>query len=683
MSLKTDHQKLISWYESHRRDLPWRISKDAYRIWISEVMLQQTTVAAVVPYYEKFMTLFPDVHVLANSPLEKVLENWSGLGYYTRARNLHKAAQILSKKGFPKSYLDLLEIPGMGPYTSRAVSSLAFDEKVGVLDGNVIRVLARKYGISTEWWKTPGRNELQMISDSLAQFGQSANLNQALMELGATICTPQKVSCGICPWNKNCLALSESKIELLPLKKPRKKSEIWIWKVNFQKKNNKIGLIKNEYAPFLKGQMIFPGTIEKSKIKPKLFSVKHSITHHDIFIQKIMAPAPKNLKWIPIQDLKKINPATIMSKVIHSMSAICLIILLSTSLISCSSKSKRNDPSQLVIKSIPRPEPILQKFDEVEKFGIVPLNLLGQNEKIAISPDGQKFAYISNERPYAKGTEIYEMDLILNKERRITFQDGLINSIKYLNPQQIFYTSNTDEIKEALWSEPEPDSGSAHNNLPAQDIYLSDTYGSNIVRLTKSPGFEGDFIYLSDLQEPKLLYTSLEKKYLVLKELNLLTNETKNFKEENHIHHFSPALNSQRKIISWIRYDDVKNISTIEMYSMKKNLTKTFLEIPGRASELKWIQYSDLVTKEALIYTIEGENHLHHIEFTTIANPCRKLLLDLSEINCSTINPEFNPGPKPELYFTLINGNSKTIYKKPFTEPNGTCIQETSSDKIK
>jgi A/G-specific adenine glycosylase len=207
-----ESRNLIDWYRGIRRDLPWRKDRDPYRIWISEVMLQQTTVVAVIPFYEKFLKRFPTLKDLAISPVEDVLEYWAGLGYYSRARNLHKSSQVLHVNGFPKTAAELLELPGFGPYTARAVSSLAFDEKTGVLDGNVIRILSRKFGRSVEWWKPKGRNELQEIADALAQTEHSADLNQGMMELGATICTPAKPACLLCPWQRSCLARRRGRI---------------------------------------------------------------------------------------------------------------------------------------------------------------------------------------------------------------------------------------------------------------------------------------------------------------------------------------------------------------------------------------------------------------------------------------------------------------------------------------
>lgn len=318
--------KLLNWYRENARDLPWRKGRDPYRIWISEVMLQQTTVVAVIPYYERFLKRFPTLQALSNAPLEDVLEMWAGLGYYSRARNLHKAAQALSKNGFPKTAGELIEFPGFGPYTSRAVSSLAFGESVGVLDGNVIRVLTRVYGLAIPWWNSKEREDLQQRSDKLA-FGDSSHLiNNGLMELGATVCTPASPTCLLCPWNKECVSFKKRLTTEIPLKKPRKKLEVWVWSPKVVCKGEKIAMVENNYAPFLKGQMIFPGSIVTQAKKPKTFDLKHGITHHDIYIQIEKSPAStiksKDIKWIQIKDLKKINPSNLLQKVLsHSFSS--------------------------------------------------------------------------------------------------------------------------------------------------------------------------------------------------------------------------------------------------------------------------------------------------------------------------------------------------------------------------
>ncbi len=298
-------------------------------------MLQQTTVAAVVPYYERFMKRFPSVKVLAEAPLEDVLEQWSGLGYYSRARNLHKAAGLFALQGFPRSYQQLEEFPGLGPYTARAVASIAFDEKVGVLDGNVIRILCRVYGLDLEWWKPAARKILQDYADGLAQVENPSDLNQAMMELGATVCTPQSPTCLLCPWNQFCLARENDQIELLPRKKPRRDFEIWHWRPIVVEVGGAFALIENDYAPFLKKHLLWPGSVERLTQTPSQFAFRGGVTHYDIFVspQRISVgssarqrahslPPPlkkASIQWVEGADLKKRIPSSLIRKVLdHS-----------------------------------------------------------------------------------------------------------------------------------------------------------------------------------------------------------------------------------------------------------------------------------------------------------------------------------------------------------------------------
>ena len=319
---RLDQSSLISWYHDNHRDLPWRRTKDPYLIWISEVMLQQTTVVAVIPYYERFLKVFPNLKSLAKAPLEDVLEMWAGLGYYSRARNLHKAAQALvANGGFPKTAAELEEFPGFGPYTSRAVSTFAYSEKVGVLDGNVIRVLSRRYGLPVQHWLPKEKNALQVRADQLAQTDTPDILNQALMELGATVCTPTSPSCLLCPWSSRCVARQESRVAELPLKKPKMNFETWVWQPEVSIHKNKVAFVQNEKMPFLKGQWVFPGTIKKVNVKPSSFDVKHGITKFDIYIQikrkKLTSSEMKLVKWVPLNQVKKINPTTLIQKILE------------------------------------------------------------------------------------------------------------------------------------------------------------------------------------------------------------------------------------------------------------------------------------------------------------------------------------------------------------------------------
>jgi A/G-specific adenine glycosylase len=313
--------KLRDWYVQNQRPLPWRLNRDPYRIWISEMMLQQTTVAAVVPYYERFLKKFPDVKTLQKAPLSQVLEMWAGLGYYSRARNIHKSAQILGAKGFPNSHAELMELPGFGPYTARAVSSLAFGERVGVVDGNVIRVLSRYYGMARPWWNTAERNLYQQKADTLVEKEDPSLINQAVMELGATVCTPQSPACLLCPLQQNCVARKTQKIEQLPLKKPKKNSEVWVWDAQVHLRGKEIGLVENNYLPFLKGQWIFPGKALQQAKRPKKYDVKHGITHHEIYVRVIPAKltTTKKVKWIKTNELSQINPSSLLKKVLQSL----------------------------------------------------------------------------------------------------------------------------------------------------------------------------------------------------------------------------------------------------------------------------------------------------------------------------------------------------------------------------
>jgi A/G-specific adenine glycosylase len=282
-------------------------------------MLQQTTVTAVKPYYDAFLKKFPTLSVLAQAPENQVLESWAGLGYYSRARNLHRAAKEIHRLGvFPTSASELEKLPGFGPYTSRAVATFAFNEKVGVLDGNVIRLLSRLTGQAVEHWKPKGRSELQTLADQLAQLDDAHTLNQALIELGATLCIPQNPTCLICPWLKKCQAQKNNLINQLPLKKPKMDFQIWLWKPQIYKRKGEIGFVMNDYLPFLKGQWILPGQVEKLKKKPKQFDLKHGITKYDIYIQiqKNPSAAPAGTKWIKTNQIKKVNPSNLIQKVL-------------------------------------------------------------------------------------------------------------------------------------------------------------------------------------------------------------------------------------------------------------------------------------------------------------------------------------------------------------------------------
>jgi A/G-specific adenine glycosylase len=221
-------KNLLGWFRQFKRDLPWRRTTDPYRIWLSEIMLQQTRVAAVIPYYERFLERFPDIHALAAAPQEEVLRLWSGLGYYSRARNLQQAAQLVVAKydgRFPRNEKDALKLPGIGSYTAAAILSIAYGAKHAVLDGNVARVLARIFAVKGELREAKRWVSLQQSADVLLDRKSPGDWNQAMMELGATQCTPQSPRCLLCPVTQFCQARKLGIADSLPARRKKRATE--------------------------------------------------------------------------------------------------------------------------------------------------------------------------------------------------------------------------------------------------------------------------------------------------------------------------------------------------------------------------------------------------------------------------------------------------------------------------
>lgn len=318
---KKSQRKLLLWFEKSKRELPWRKTRDPYAIWVSEVMLQQTTSQAVIPYYKKFIKKFPNISLLAKAEKEELFPIWAGLGYYKRAENLIQSAKELKKRGaFPKNYKELLKLPGFGPYISRAVSSLAFEEPVGVLDGNVIRFLSRFHALPLKWWKTKDKNKLQNISDLWVKNQKASRMNQALMEIGSLVCRSKNPLCLLCPLLKSCQAHKEGLKQKLPLKKPSPDLEFWYWKPEKIRKNTKWAFVKNTKWPFLKGHFVFPGIAKKIKSKAKDYDFIHSIMHYRIFvsIQKRPKKLSPSVFWFTESQIEKRNPSSLIKKVLLS-----------------------------------------------------------------------------------------------------------------------------------------------------------------------------------------------------------------------------------------------------------------------------------------------------------------------------------------------------------------------------
>ncbi len=250
MSPEIFQQKILAWFDLFgRKDLPWQLNISPYRVWLSEVMLQQTQVTTVIPYFNHFIQKFPNVHQLANAPLDSVLHLWSGLGYYARARNLHKTAKSISVAGgeFPNDLNLLMQLPGIGRSTAGAISSIAFNKSQPILDGNVRRVLARFHVISGWTGGSKVNNKLWQLSSDYTPLLRVADYTQAMMDLGAPICIRSKPKCSQCPINSACLAKIEGKISELPTPKPRK--SLPVKKTIFLMAQNQQGRILLEQRP--------------------------------------------------------------------------------------------------------------------------------------------------------------------------------------------------------------------------------------------------------------------------------------------------------------------------------------------------------------------------------------------------------------------------------------------------
>jgi A/G-specific adenine glycosylase len=285
-------QHLLTWFDEHKRDLPWRQDRDPYRVWLSEIMLQQTRVAAVTNHYEKFLRRFPSVEKLASAREASVLAAWSGLGYYRRARMLHAAAKKIVKQHggkFPASAEDLRVLPGIGRYTAAAIASIAFDQPLAVVDGNVERVLQRVQGknlAGEELWRTAGE---------LLSHQRPGDFNQAMMELGATVCLPRQPQCLLCPVSYLCATRGE-------LQRPTKGTRQTKRDIHYTlaSRNGSIFLIqRSKAAPLMPGMWELPET-DRNETTAAWLTVRHSITVTDYVVRVLRGPAPKEIRgrWV-------------------------------------------------------------------------------------------------------------------------------------------------------------------------------------------------------------------------------------------------------------------------------------------------------------------------------------------------------------------------------------------------
>jgi A/G-specific adenine glycosylase len=333
--------ELLAWYDRHGRTLPWRKRRpqiaDPYHVWLSEIMLQQTTVSAVKPYFEIFLRRWPTVEDLAAAPLDDILAAWAGLGYYARARNLHKCAGIVAERhggSFPDTADALRELPGIGPYTASAIASIAFDRRATILDGNVERVVSRLFRVATPLPKA--KPELWKLADLLTPEERPGDYAQAIMDLGATICTPTKPACSLCPWNGECQAFKAGNQEIYPRKAPKperpQRFGAAFWIVNDK---GEVALQRRAPTGLLGGMLEPPGT-DWTDQKPNLAAalrhapiaadwrwsegvVRHVFTHFALDLQVAVATVKgrplKDAMWTPIDRLGEVALPSLMQKV--------------------------------------------------------------------------------------------------------------------------------------------------------------------------------------------------------------------------------------------------------------------------------------------------------------------------------------------------------------------------------
>jgi A/G-specific adenine glycosylase len=338
---------LLAWYDRHRRDLPWRAgpgaTPDPYRVWLSEIMLQQTTVKTVAPYFVRFIARWPNVHALAAAPLEDVLRAWAGLGYYARARNLHACARTVVERhrgSFPVAEIELAELPGIGPYTAAAIAAIAFGARAAAVDGNVERVVARLFAVEQEL--PAGKPRLRELAAGLVPGRRAGDFAQALMDLGATLCTPRRPACAVCPWLNACAARRRGDPETFP-RKGRKRAGLLRRGAAFVAvRADGCVLVRSRPPHGLLGGMTevpttpwtpdfdagsAPGQAPNlSRGKPKWRRipgvVAHVFTHFPlellVFRAEIPAgtPAPAGARWIPLADLGDEALPSVMRKVV-------------------------------------------------------------------------------------------------------------------------------------------------------------------------------------------------------------------------------------------------------------------------------------------------------------------------------------------------------------------------------
>jgi A/G-specific adenine glycosylase len=340
---------LLAWYDRHRRALPWRAPpgarSDPYRVWLSEIMLQQTTVRAVAPYYARFLARWPDVRALAAAPLDEVLKTWAGLGYYARARNLHACARaVVERHGgeFPSTEEALRALPGIGAYTAAAIAAIAFDVPATPVDGNVERVVARLYAVETSL--PAAKPEISRLAGTLTPRYRAGDFAQAMMDLGATLCSPKNPACALCPWNESCAAHARADVETFPRRTPKREGALRRGAAFVALRADGHLLVRTRPPKGLLGGMTEVPTTAWShdfdevsllESAPRFAAtkkpvawrhipgiVRHVFTHFplelSIYVTEVTArtAAPAEMRWIPLKDIDGEALPSLMRKVV-------------------------------------------------------------------------------------------------------------------------------------------------------------------------------------------------------------------------------------------------------------------------------------------------------------------------------------------------------------------------------
>lgn len=322
-------RRVLNWYRKNKRDLPWRRTRDPYRIWISEVMLQQTRVKAVIPFYERFLERFPDVRALASAPEQDLLAAWAGLGYYSRARNLQRAAKkVLELGAFPRDYSTIRELPGVGEYTAAAVASIAFGLPQVVLDGNAVRVLSRLTGERGNVDSGIVRKRLRAVGERLIAPKWTGEFNQGLMELGAIICLPKQPQCPLCPLAEECVARELGRQNELPLKLARPSpARVDKQLLVIEKAGKMLTWQRPAESRRLPGfwELPEPRQLPDARLESRVARFRHTIVNTSYRFEVFRASlvlAPEGFHWLAKKKLREIPLSTTAKKALACLSKI-------------------------------------------------------------------------------------------------------------------------------------------------------------------------------------------------------------------------------------------------------------------------------------------------------------------------------------------------------------------------